>query len=118
MRRDAGEGVLRVAGGLDALEQCEACREQAATPQLFADAGRHGAEVLADDDRAGAMRLERHDLEQLVRVGSDVGAPRRILAGRNPPQPEEAEHVVDPQPTGVPQLGVDRVDERAIRRLP
>ena len=75
VRRHAGERLLRVAGGLDALEQCEAGREQAATTQLFADAGRHGAEVLADDDRAGAVRLERHDLEQLVGVGSDVGAP-------------------------------------------
>src|SRR5688500_1002375 len=64
------------------------------------------------------MRLQGHDLEQLVGVGADIGAARRVLPGWDPPQPEQPEHMVDPQAAGMSQLRVDRLDERSIRRRP
>ena len=67
--------------GLDALEEREAGRQQAAAAELVADAGRHGAKVLADDHRAGAMRLRAPRSRAALRCG--IGH-RRLATDRWP----------------------------------
>ena len=64
--------------------------------------------------RPGAMALQGHDAQQIVGRIADVPALPRMLAVGNPPQAEEAHHVIDPQSAGVPQRGPDRLDERLV----
>ena len=42
--------------------------------QAVAKAGRHGAEVLADDDGAVAMRFQRDQAQQVVERIGEIGA--------------------------------------------
>ena len=118
VRGHRGERLARVAGRRHALEDDQPRRQQAPATELGADAGWHRAQILADDDRSGAVALDGHDLEQLVGGGSNVRSGVGRAAGRDPPQAKEPEHVVDPQPSGMPQLRPDGIDERPVAGLP
>ena len=61
----------------------------------------HGAEVLADDRRAGARRLGGDHGEQLRARVAHVHAFARIHPVGDPPQPVDTEDVVDAQHRGV-----------------
>ena len=60
------------------------------------------------------MALQGHDAQQIVGRIADIPAFLRMLAVGNPPQAEEAHHVIDPQTAGMPQHGPDRLDERLV----
>ena len=66
------------------------------------------AEVLADDDRAGPLRLERQDAHERLVVVAHIRPRRRGQPLRHPPHAEQPDDVVDPQATGVPQHPASR----------
>ena len=57
----------------------------------------HGAEVLAHDDRAGPVRLERDQRVELLGPVRHVGAVPGVEALGDPVQALQAHDVVDPQ---------------------
>ena len=61
------------------------------------------AQVLPDHHRARAVRLQRQHADQRLVVVAHVGARLRRLPGRDPPQPEQPEDVIHPDPAGMPQ---------------
>ena len=75
------------------------------------------AEVLADHDGAGALRLQRQHADHRLVVVAHVGALGRRAALRDPPEPEQPDDVVDADPAGVPQHGRDQVAERRVAEL-
>ena len=85
--------------------------------RYVADPRLDGAEVLADDDGVGPVSLQREDADHRLVVVADVGARGRPGALRDPPQPEQPDHVVDPQPARVAQRRRDQPPERLVRRL-
>src|SRR3954451_16679828 len=89
--------------------------EDAAVSELVAHAGLNGPEVLADHERACALRLEREDAEHRFGVVPHIGAGRRTRPGGNPPEPEQAEDVVDAKTAGMTE---DRGDKIAMGRVP
>ena len=100
-----------------ALEPQHRAAEHAGRVERLAHAVLDGAEVLADDHRAGAERLEGEHAEHGVGVVRDVGALGGGRAPRHPPQPEQAHDVVDAQPAGVPQDAAHDVAERRVAGL-
>ena len=75
--------------------------EQAALAQVVARGRLDDAEVLADHDRAGARGLQHQDADERLVVVADVGTLDRTHAVGDPPEPEEADDVVDAQAAGV-----------------
>ncbi len=75
----------------------------------------HRPEVLADDEGAGPVRLQEQDRQHRLAVVRDV----RALGGRDPlrdpPEPEQAHHVVDAQRPGMAE---HPAQQRAQRRVP
>ena len=65
--------------------------------QHLPHAGLDGAEVLPDDETLCPLALEGHEGEQLVRRLADVQPGGRAVARRDPEEPEQPHHVVDPQ---------------------
>ena len=94
------------------LEPQDAGAEDAAVGEHLLHPRLDGAEVLADDERAGAMGLEHQDAEHRVVVEADerAGVRREVL--RHPPQAEQAEHVVDAEAAG---MGEHRAQHVAVR---
>ena len=88
-----------------------------AVHQVVAHPRLEGAQVLADDEGARALRLQREDPDHRLVVVGDVGAVGRPVPLGDPPQPEQAQHVVDPQRTGVPHQGAQHVPPRPVGRL-
>lgn len=76
--------------------------------QRLAHTGLDGAEVLADDHRTGQRGLQHQDGEHGLGVVADVGALRRRLALRDPPEAEQAHDVVDAQRAGVAEEGLQQ----------
>ena len=72
------------------------------------------AEVLADHDRARAVRLERQDPDERLVVVPDVRAVARVGTLGDPPEPEQPDHVVDPDGAGVPQHRPQHVPVRLV----
>ena len=66
-----------------------------ALAQVVADPRLHGAEILADDDGAGAVCLQRDDADHrlvvVAHISSSCGEPFRIADA----QPEQPDDVVD-----------------------
>ena len=109
-------GGQRAAVGA-ALEPEDRGAEDAAGAQEVAGLRRDHAEVLPDDDGAGPVRLEGEHADQRLVVVADVGALVGRAAGGDPPEPEQADDVVDPDPAGVPEHGADQVAERLVAEL-
>jgi hypothetical protein len=106
-----------LAGLLVALEPEHGAAQHPGGVQVGAHPRLDRAQVLAHDEGAGADRLEREHAEQRVAVVGHVGARARAGVLRHPPQPEQAHHVVDPQPAGVPQAAAHHVAERRVAQL-
>ena len=96
------------------LEPQHGRAEQAAFAQVVAHPGFDRAEVFADDDRTCPSRFERQDPDRGVVVVADVGALGRARTGRDPPQPEQPDHVVDAYPAGMTQGVRDQLAERRV----
>ena len=79
--RDGGERLRRELRRGLVLEPQQAVREDVALGQLVADVVLDGAEVLADDEGAGPVGLERDEVEELAGRGS---ARRRRRPGPTP----------------------------------
>ena len=113
LRRD-----VRLAGSVPvALEPQHRRAEQPALVHRLGDDVLDRAEVLADDDRAGAVRLERQHREHRLGVVVHVRAAVRGLARRDPPQAPQPGDVVDADAVGVPQHAADHVAERRVAGL-
>ena len=82
--------------------------EVAAYPRL------DSSEVLTDHERVGTLRLQHDDADERVVVIADVGALARRTARRNPPQPKHADDVVDANPAGVAERGLQHASERRV----
>src|SRR4030095_5799483 len=101
VRVGADEGATRVLARsakdapLRALEVEHAGGKQAPLRQQARQARRHGAEILTDDERAGALALQREDAEQILGREAHIGAACRARSGGNPVLPKQAEHMVD-----------------------
>ena len=120
MRVDRREQRLAVALGRGrtvrvVLEPQHGGAQDAARSQILAHPRLDVAEILPDHDRAGAMRLEREHADHRLVVIADVRARGRPQPGGNPPQPEEADDVVDAQRAGVPQEVSDHVTQGPVR---
>ncbi len=85
------------------LEPQDRGAQDAALPQVLARPRLDRAEILSYHDRSGPMRLQRQDAHQGLVVVPDVSPGRRGRPGRDPPQPEQPDHMVDPDPPGVAQ---------------
>jgi len=114
VRRD---GAQRQAGkpfGRIALEPRAPVRQHAVTGESLAHAVLDGAEVLADDEGAGARAFERHDAEQVSGGIADVATFGRWEPGRDPEQPEQPHDVIDADSARVAERGPDGLDERPV----
>ena len=100
-----------------ALEPQDRGAEDAALGEIGAHPRLDGAQVLADDDRVGPVRLQREDADQRLVVVAHIGAGGGVGALRDPPQPEQPDDVVDPQPAGVAQRRRDQPAEGLVRRV-
>ena len=98
-----------------ALEPQHRRAEHPALGQVVAHPRLDDAEVLADDDGAGAVRLEREDADERLVVVADVRAVGGVGALGDPPQPEQPDDVVDPDGARVPQHGAQHVAVRPVR---
>ena len=107
-RRDDGAGVV-------VLEPHDGRPEDPALAQVVAHPRLDDAQILPDEDRAGPVRLEREDPDEGLVVVAHVGASRGLLVLRDPPQPEEADDVVDADAPGV---GEDRAHHVAVGPVP
>ena len=103
-----------VAGGRAGLEPEHAGREDPLGEEALAHAGRDGSEVLADDERARSLALEREDGQEVVGRVADVRPVPGRRAPGDPEQPEQAHDVVDAHPAGVAEPGPHRLDERPV----
>ena len=56
------------------LEEQDPVAQHAGLGHALAEAGRHGAQVLADDEAAMTLALEGQDAQQVVERVGDVGA--------------------------------------------
>ena len=92
--------------------------EEAVAVQALTDLGRHGAEVLADQQRAVAVRLERQHGEQLVVGIAHVDAVLCRQPLRDPEQPLELHDMVDAQDAGVLQVVAQALDEMLVALRP
>ena len=99
------------------LEPQHGGAQDAARRQVVAHPRLDVAEVLADDDGAGAVRLEGEHADHRLVVVADVSARGRAETRRDPPQPEEPDDVVDAQRAGVPQHRADHVPQRRVAAL-
>ena len=120
VRGDRGHAVLAPAVGgqrlavLVCLEPQHGGAEDAAARQVVTHPRLDGAEVLADDQRLGALRLQREDADHCLVVVADVGADRGAATLRDPPQPEQADDVVHAQAADAAQRGRDHGAERSV----
>ena len=85
------------------FEPQDRCSQQAAVAQIIAHPRLDRAEILTHDNRTGPMRLQRDDADHCVVVITHIGALCGRYALRDPPQPEQADDVVDAHPAGVPE---------------
>ena len=76
-----------------------------------------GAEVLADDQRPGAVGLKDGDANQRLVILGDVGAVHWQSTCRHPPQPEQAEDVIDSDPAALPHHRAHHLAEGPVARL-
>lgn len=86
--------------------------DDAARGDPRAEIRRHGAEILADDDRAMPERFERGEPQQIVARIAQVRAVARRRAVAHHPQPREAEHVIDANASRVREARAQTFDER------
>ena len=120
---DGGQGQAPVGGRLQRpavvllLEPQHRGAEHAAAGEVVARPGLDGAQVLADDDGAGAMGLEQGDADHGLVVVADVGALVRPHAPGDPPQAEQPDDVVHAQRTGVAQHRAHHVAQRRVGGL-
>ncbi len=112
-RQSSGASGLPSPGEVE-LEPQDRRAEDPAAAQVVAHPRLDGAEVLADDERLGPVRLERQDADHGLVVVADVGPCLRPGTGGDPPQPEQPDDVVDADAARVPQ---DRRDHRPVRRV-
>ncbi len=80
------------------------CRHRPAVAEAF----RHGAKVLADDDRLVAVGFQRQQPQQVVHRVAQIGAVGRSLAPRHQPEPLQPHGMVDAHPAGMAQAGAQR----------
>ena len=96
---DGGQGQTPVGGGLQRpavvllLEPEHRRAEHTAAGEVVARPGLDGAQVLADDDGAGAVGLEQGDADHGLVVVADVGALVRPHALGNPPQAKQPDDI-------------------------
>ena len=88
--------------------------QQAAPRQIFAYPWFDGAEVLPHHQCWGAMRLQGKDPNQRLVVVADVGACAGLEPLRHPPQSEQTDDVVDPEPAHTVQGGPHHGTERLV----
>ena len=91
--------------------------QYATRAQIVADPRLDRAEIFADHQRRRAIRLQRDDADHRLVAVAHIRALGRRLALRNPPQPEQADDVVDPHAAGVPQHAADQGAKRPILQL-
>ena len=113
VRAERRDRVVRPGRGLRALEPDEPVGERADLFQLPAHHGLDEAEVLADDEGAGAAAFPRKQAQKDPGRVPDVGALGSGHPVGDPEEPEQAHHVVEPDAGGVPARAADRVDERS-----
>src|SRR5665647_2577351 len=85
------------------LEPQDRRAQNASVAQIVTHPRLDDSEVLADHQRTRPMGLEHEDADQRLMVIADVRALTGNVAVRNPPQPEEPDHMVDPDATGMTQ---------------
>ena len=91
------------------LEPNDRGTEDAAITQVVAHPRLNDAEVLTDDDGAGALGFQKDNAHHGLVIVVHVGALGGRTAIRNPPEAEHTEDVVDSHGTGVSQGGSDHV---------
>ena len=79
--------------------------------QPFAQAFGNGAEILADDEAAVALRFQSQDGEQIGKGVAHVAAVGGAAFRRDPKKPREAHDVIDAERPGVPHVGAQQRDE-------
>ena len=99
------------------LEPQDRRTEQPALAQVVTHPRFDGAQVFAHHHRTGAVGLQRNDADHRLVVVAHVGALRGRRTLRYPPQPEQADDVVDAHPTRVPQHRGHQRTERLVGRL-
>ena len=110
-------GLQGAAGSGVDFEPQDGRAEQPAIVQDVPRPGLDGAQVLADNHRAGPVRFQCDDPDHRLVVVAHVDALGRRRSLGNPPQAEHADDVVDPNPAGVPQDGRDQRPERLVAKL-
>ena len=102
MTAEGGERQVGVFGGQDQgaalgilLEGENAVGQYRRLGHALAEAFRHSAEILADDEALVAVALKREDADQLLHRITDIGAGSGRLSGRNPVEVLQCYHVVD-----------------------
>src|SRR5664280_1756152 len=111
-------GLSRQGSALSVLLEPQDRRaEDAALAQIVSDPGLNHTEVLANHQRARPLRLEHQDADQGLVVVADVGALTGGQALRNPPQPEEADDMVDPDAASMAQDSAQHVSIRGVAEL-
>ena len=96
-----GVRVAGVRGVVHAGEPFHGGAQHAVFGQHLGDVFGHGAQILADDHTVRAGGLDRQDGEHDLVVVGHIGTVARGAAARDPPQAEQAEHMVDAQGAGV-----------------
>src|SRR5699024_8872437 len=74
----------------------------------------HRAQILTDHHGPGTVGLQRYHRDHRLVVVVHVGALVRGGALGDPPQAEQAHHVVDAQRTGVAYRGPDHLPQRPV----
>ncbi len=88
--------------------------QHASTRQVLPHPRFDVAQVLADDHGAGPVRLQDQHADHRLVVVAHVGAGPRAQSVGNPPEPEEADDVIDAQCTRMPQQTPDEIAQRGI----
>jgi hypothetical protein len=118
MFRAGGEREARAAGGGEAVAQVAfgLARIQRREVEARGDALRELAQFAPGQHLAQLRLAEQHDLQQLLRVGLEVGEQAHLLQrfGRQVLRLVDDQH--DPQPfrVGLQQVGVERVDQALV----
>ncbi|KAG1241878.1 hypothetical protein G6F68_016455 [Rhizopus microsporus] len=112
-------GVLRLRLGIGrAHEPQHIHAQQPVVFKLGVEALRHGAQVLADDQRAVQPGFQRRQPQQLRQRVVQVGAVLRPGAIGDQPHPRHAQDMVDAHAARVRQAGAQHGKKRRVAGLP